>query len=187
MCMCCRFVMQAHMSLCKFCQMQPVAEYDCRSKEGATLHAYINCKRIRCMTLRRFLYSVCHVAMLMLFDFWCNAWYSDVVLSLELDRHDMHLIHHVIVVAVGAACDNLDGIGPVICFACRLHHSSKCPTANTRQLSICSRTSHHKQPMCAVMCWTDSIALHARSCNLLDWLHAMMTMHMMSPLYTPPG
>ncbi len=98
----------------------------------------------------------------------------------------MHLIHHVIVVAVGAARDNFDGIGSEICLACRLHHSSKCPTAKTVQLSIGSRTSHHKQSMCTMMCWTHSIALHAQSCSLLVWLRAMMSMHMMSSLYPAP-
>ncbi len=96
----------------------------------------------------------------------------------------MHLIHHVVVVAVGAARDNFDGIGSMICLACRLHHSSKCPTAkNSKAQHLFQRP--HKQPMCTVMYWTDSIALHARSCSLLDWLHAVMAMHMMSPLYPP--
>lgn len=82
----------------------------------------------------------------------------DLVLACEVDRHDMHLIHHVIVVAVGAARDNFDGIGPVICLACRLHHSSKSTTAITVQLSVCSRNSHHSQSMCTVTYCTDSIA-----------------------------
>lgn len=98
----------------------------------------------------------------------------------------MHLIHHVVVMAVGAARDNFDCIGSMICLACRLHHSSKCPTAKQVQLSICSRAYHQKQSLCTFIYWTDIIAFHARSCSLLDWLHALMGMHMASPLYSPP-
>ncbi len=47
-----------------------------QSKEGATLPAYRTCKHVRCMTLRRSFDSVFHVAMLMLSDSTCNAWYS---------------------------------------------------------------------------------------------------------------
>ena len=52
-----------------------------------------------------------------------------IIFAFDLGRHDMHLIHHVIVVTICAARDNFDGIGSVICLACRLHHSRKCPTA----------------------------------------------------------
>lgn len=105
LCMSCSLVMQAHMSLCEFWQMQLVAEYDYKSEVGARHPACISCKHHKVYATQA--------------RFFIPA----------IDRQDLHLIHHVIKMAVGAACDNLDCIGSVICLACCLHHSSKCPAA----------------------------------------------------------